>query len=38
MRERLNQLGGALHVESNDRGTTLRVTVPLPESMPSVPS
>jgi signal transduction histidine kinase len=31
MRERLQQLGGALHFESNDRGTTLRATVPLPE-------
>ncbi|HEV3061005.1 MAG TPA: ATP-binding protein [Vicinamibacterales bacterium] len=31
MRERLQQLGGALHIESNDRGTTLRATVPLPE-------
>jgi signal transduction histidine kinase len=33
MRERLKQLGGALHVESNDRGTTLRATVPLPEHL-----
>ncbi len=31
MRERLQQLGGALQIESNDRGTTLRATVPLPE-------
>jgi PAS domain S-box-containing protein len=30
MRERLQQLGGALHIESSDRGTTLRATVPLP--------
>ena len=33
MRERLQQLGGALHIESNDRGTTLRATVPLPEHL-----
>ena len=29
MRERLQQLGGALQIESNDRGTTLRATVPI---------
>jgi PAS domain S-box-containing protein len=33
MRERLQQLGGALHIESNDRGTTLRATVPLQEHL-----
>jgi PAS domain S-box-containing protein len=33
MRERLEQLGGALHIESNDRGTTLRATVPLQEHL-----
>jgi PAS domain S-box-containing protein len=33
MRERLQQLGGALHIESNDRGTTLRATVPLQEQV-----
>jgi PAS domain S-box-containing protein len=33
MRERLQQLGGALHIESNDHGTTLRATVPLPEHL-----
>jgi signal transduction histidine kinase len=31
MLERLQQLGGALHIESNDRSTTLRATVTLPE-------
>jgi signal transduction histidine kinase len=30
MRERLQQLGGTLHIESTDRGTTLRAVVPLP--------
>jgi signal transduction histidine kinase len=30
MRERLQQLGGTLHTESNDRGTTLRAMIPLP--------
>jgi signal transduction histidine kinase len=30
MRERLQQLGGALHIESSDRGTTLRAAVRLP--------
>jgi signal transduction histidine kinase len=29
MRERLQQLGGTLHITSSDRGTTLRATVPL---------
>jgi PAS domain S-box-containing protein len=37
MRERLQQLGGALHIESNDRGTTLRATVPLQEHLSSLP-
>jgi signal transduction histidine kinase len=30
MRERLNELNGKLEIESDDRGTSLRVTVPLP--------
>jgi len=30
MRERLEQLGGALKIETNDRGTMIRATVPLP--------
>jgi len=30
MRERLQQLGGTLDIESNDRGTTVRVQLPLP--------
>ena len=29
MRERLEQLGGRLNIESSDRGTTIRATVPL---------
>jgi PAS domain S-box-containing protein len=33
MRERLQQLGGTLHIESNDRGTTLRATVSLPDHL-----
>jgi len=34
IRERLQQLGGVLDIDSNDRGTTLRATVPLPERLP----
>jgi PAS domain S-box-containing protein len=30
MRERLNQLGGTLDIESSDRGTVLRATIPRP--------
>jgi PAS domain S-box-containing protein len=30
MRERLEQLGGALDIDSTDRGSTIRATVPLP--------
>ena len=29
MRERLEQLGGRLEIDSSDRGTTIRATVPL---------
>jgi two-component system sensor histidine kinase DesK len=30
MRERLEQLGGALDIDSTDRGSTIRATVPDP--------
>jgi PAS domain S-box-containing protein len=33
MRERLQQLGGALQIESNDRGTMLRATVPISQPL-----
>jgi signal transduction histidine kinase len=31
MRERLRQLGGSFEIESDDRGTLIRATLPLPE-------
>jgi signal transduction histidine kinase len=34
MRERLQQLGGTIKIESNDRGTTLRAEIPLPPEVP----
>lgn len=34
MRERLQQLGGALDIESNERGTVLRARIPLGSTMP----
>jgi len=30
MRERLEQLGGSLEIESSDRGTTVRAEIPFP--------
>ena len=33
MRERLQQLGGTLHIKSNDRGTILQATVPLQKAV-----
>jgi signal transduction histidine kinase len=34
MRERLQQLGGTLKIESSDRGTTVRAEIPLPPDVP----
>jgi PAS domain S-box-containing protein len=34
MRERLQQLGGTLDIESSDRGTTVHAQIPLPASVP----
>jgi len=32
MRERVLQLGGTLHIDSEDRGTTIRAMFPIGES------
>jgi signal transduction histidine kinase len=34
MRERLQQLGGTLDIESSDRGTIVRARIPLPPNAP----
>jgi signal transduction histidine kinase len=34
MRERLQQLGGTLDIESSERGTTVRTQIPLPQDAP----